>query len=150
MVQRDRTFSDDIFTGARRRAGYAMHLRTFSNYSLIEIARYIDFFYTRSGWFDSTEPFRTTYSQGCMVPMHLFRVVQPQRTSSNVFEPLQCRESKVCRGLSRAFGVVRLYRTFSNQIFTRGSRCVVYLYTGSGWFNVSDPPRTFLVLYFEV
>ena len=26
----------------------------------------------------------------CSVPRHLFQVVQPQRTSSNLFEPLQC------------------------------------------------------------
>ena len=39
--------------------------------------------------------------------------------------------------------MVRLYRTFSNRIFTRGSRCVVYLYTCSRWFNHSEPPRTF-------
>ena len=45
------------------------------------------------------------------------------------------------RGLSHAFEVVRLYRTFSNHIFTRGSRCV---YTCSGWFNRSEPLRTFM------
>ena len=70
-------------------------------------------------------------------------VVEPQRTSSNLYKPLQYRESKVCRGLSHAFEVVRLYRTFSNHILTRGSRCVGYLYTCSGWFNRSEPPRTF-------
>ena len=31
-------------------------LRTFSNYILTEIARYIEFFYTSSEWFDCTEP----------------------------------------------------------------------------------------------
>ena len=85
-------------------------------------------YHMRSRWFDYTETFRTASSQGdqgvvCSVPIHLFQVVQPQRTSSNLFEPLQCRESKVCIGLSHEFGVVRLYRTFSNHIFTRGSRC---------------------------
>ena len=49
------------------------------------------------------------------------------------------RESNVCTGLLLEFGVVRLYRTFSNHIFTRKSRCVVYLYTCSGWFNRSEP-----------
>ena len=77
-----------------------------------------------------------------MVPIHLFCVVQLQRTSSNLLKPLQCRESNVCRGLSREFGVVRPYRTFSNHIFTSGSRCVWYLYTCSGWFNCSEPPPT--------
>ena len=59
------------------------------------------------------------YSQGCSVPIHVFRVVQPQQTSSNILEPLQCRESKVCRDLLHEFGVVRLYRTISNHIVTR-------------------------------
>ena len=77
----------------------------------------------------------------CSVPIHLLQVVQPQQTSSNLFEPLQCRESKVCIGLSHGFGV---YRTFSNHIFTRESRCVVYLYTCSGWFDRSEPPQTFM------
>ena len=67
VVRLDRTFSDYIFTGDRRSAGqgaictssirfkhFEPH-RTFSNYILTEIARYIDFFYTSSGWFDWTE-----------------------------------------------------------------------------------------------
>ena len=70
-------------------------------------------------------------------------MVQLQRTSSNLLEPLQCREIKVCRGLSHEFGVVRLYRTFPNRIFTRGTRCVGYLYATSGWFNCSEHLRTF-------
>ena len=71
-----------------------------------------------SGWFDDTEPSRTASSQGervCRVPMRYFRVVQPQRTSLNLLEPLQCRESKVCRGLSHEFGVVRLYHTSKQE-----------------------------------
>ena len=39
--------------------------------------------------------------------------------------------------------MVRLYRTFSNLIYTVGTRCVEYLYTVSEWFNHSEPPRTF-------
>ena len=39
--------------------------------------------------------------------------------------------------------MVRLYRTFSNLIFTVGTRCVGYLYTVSEWFNPLEPPRTF-------
>ena len=93
------------------------------------------------------EPFRNASSQGDQgvewsVPIHLFQVVQPQRTSSNLFEPLQCRGSKVCIGISHEFGVVRLYRTFSNHIFTRGQG-VGYLYISSGWFNLNELPRTF-------
>ena len=48
----------------------------------------------------------------------------------------------MCRGLSHEFGVVRLYRTFSNHIFIRGSRCVGYLYISSGWFNLNELPQT--------
>ena len=68
------------------------------------------------------------------VPVHCFRVVQPPRTSSNLLEPLQCRERKVCRSL-------RLYRTFSNLIFTVGTSCVGYLYTIAEWFNPPPPPN---------
>ena len=68
-----------------------------------------------------------------------FNHTEPPRTFTN---PLQYRESKVCRGLSHAFEVVRLYRTFSNHIFTRRSRCVWYLYTCSGWFIRSELPQT--------
>ena len=39
--------------------------------------------------------------------------------------------------------MVRLYRTFSNLIYTVGTRCVGYLYTVSEWFNPLEPPRTF-------
>ena len=39
--------------------------------------------------------------------------------------------------------MVRLYRTFSNLIFTVGTRCVGYLYTVSEWFNPLESPRTF-------
>ena len=101
------------------------------------------------GWFDYTEPFRTTSSQWDQgmygtYTLVLSWVVQPQRTSSNLLKPLQCRESNVCRGLSHEFGVVRLYRTFTNHISTWGSSmCVGYLYTSSRWLNCSELPRTF-------
>ena len=39
-------------------------IQTFSDYILTEIARYIEFFYTSSGWFDCTEPSPTTFLQG--------------------------------------------------------------------------------------
>ena len=39
--------------------------------------------------------------------------------------------------------MVRLYRTFSNLIYTVVTRCVGYLYTVSEWFNPLEPPRTF-------
>ena len=44
--------------------------------------------------------------------------VQVHRTSLNLLELHHFRDSKVCRVLSHEFGVVRLYQTFSNYIFT--------------------------------
>ena len=96
-------------------------------------------------------------------------MVQSRPTSLNLLEPHHRRDSKACRLLSHEFGVVRLYRTFSNYIFTGETRCagclctssrreggrgregerergdqsVGYLYTSSGWFNHSEPTRTF-------
>ena len=104
-------------------------------------------YHMRSRWFDYTETFRTASSQGdqgvvCSVPIHLFQVVQPQRTSSNLFEPLQCRESKVCIGLSHEFGVVRLYEPFRTTS-SQGDQGVGHLYTTSGQLNCSELPRNF-------
>ena len=66
-----------------------------------------------------------------------FKRVEPPRTFSNH------RDSKVCRVLSHEFGVVRLYRTFSNYIFTGEARCAGCFCTSSGWFKRIEPPRTF-------
>ena len=65
------------------------------------------------------------------------------RTSSNLLEPHHGRDSKVCRDLSHEFGVVRLYRTFSNDSFTGEARCAECC-TRSGWFTYIEPLRTFL------
>ena len=70
-------------------------------------------------------------------------MVQAQRTSSNLLEPHHRRDSKVCRVLSHECGVVRLYRTFSNFIFTGEARCAGCLGTRSGWFKCIEPPQTF-------
>ena len=69
-------------------------------------------------------------------------MVQAHRTSSNLLEHHHCTDSKVCRVLSHEFGVVRLYRTFSNYIFTGCAGC---LCTSSGWFKPIEPPRTHIV-----
>ena len=68
---------------------------------------------------------------------------QARRTSSNLLEPHHCRDGKVCRVLSHEFGVVRLYRTFSNDIFTGEARSAGCLCTSSGWFKHVEPPRNF-------
>ena len=103
--------------------------RTFSNYILTEITRYIEFFYTSSGWFDCTEPSH----------LHRYRCAGCLCTSSGWFkhtEPLLNllelhlhRDNKVYRVLLNEFGVVRLYRTFSNYI---SSGVLGVICTGSG------------------
>ena len=69
----------------------------------------------------------------------LRNVVQAHRTSSNILEPHYCRDNKVCRVFSHAFGVVRLYGAFPNYIFTGETRCVGCLCTSSGWFKRIEP-----------
>ena len=70
-------------------------------------------------------------------------MVQAQQTSSNLLEPQQHRDSKVWRCLSHAFGVVRLYRTFSIYILAGETRCAGCFCTSSGWFKHSEPHRTY-------
>ena len=70
-------------------------------------------------------------------------MVQVCRTSSNLLKLYHCRDSKVCRVLSHEFWVVRLYRTFSNYIFTGEARCAECLCTSSGWFKYMKLRRTF-------
>ena len=97
VVRLDRTFSDYIFTGDRSakctswmRFKHIEPHRTFSNCSLTELARYIDFFYTSSGWFDWTEPSLTTSLQGregvqgaLCTRWRRFKHIEPYRTFSN-------------------------------------------------------------------
>ena len=70
-------------------------------------------------------------------------MVQAQRTSSNLLEPQHLRASKVWRGLSHEFGVVRLYRTFSSYSSAGETRCAGCLCTSLGWFKHSEPHRTY-------
>ena len=152
--------------------------RTFSNGVLTEIARYIDFFHTSSGWFDWTKSSLTPSLPGiqgvqgaiCTSSMR-FKQVQARcgevchmssmclnhpelvhkhpahlvshRTSSNLHDPHHHRNSKVCRGLSHEFGVVRLYRTFTMYIVTGETRSAVCLCNSSGWFKHIEPHRTY-------
>ena len=69
-------------------------------------------------------------------------MVQAQRTSSNLLEPPHRRDCKVCRVFSQEFGIVRLYRTFSNDSVTGKTRCAACFCTSSGWFKHIEPPRT--------
>ena len=68
---------------------------------------------------------------------------KPLHTSSNLLEPQHHRASKVWRGLSHEFGVVRLYRTFSSYIIAGETRCAGCLCTSSGWVKHIAPQRTY-------
>ena len=90
--------------------------RTFSNYIFTGETRCAGCLCTSSGWLKRIEP--------------------PRTFSSHII-------AEVCRVLSHEFGVVRLYRTFSNYIFSWESRCSGCLCTSSGWFKRNEPPGTF-------
>ena len=75
-----------LFTSSGRFKHFEPH-RTFSNYILTEIARYRDFFHTRLGWFDCTEPSHTTSLQGIQgvqgalcTGSGRFKHIEPHRT----------------------------------------------------------------------
>ena len=70
-------------------------------------------------------------------------MVQAQRTLANLHEPQHRSVSKVCRGLSHEFGVVRLYRTFSMYLVTGETRSAGCLCNSSGWFKHREPQRTY-------
>ena len=91
--------------------------RTFSNYILTEIARYIDFFHTSSGWFDWTEPSLTTSLQEIGV------------------------QGAICTSLMR-FKHIEPHRTFSNYILTEIARYIDFFHTSSGWFDWTEPSLT--------
>ena len=60
----------------------------------------------RSRWFDYTEPFRITSSQGDQGVYGTYTLVLGGSSAANLLEPSQCRENNVCRGLSHEFRVV--------------------------------------------
>ena len=68
-----------------------------------------------------------------------FKHIEPHRTYTNH----QHRDTKVCRGLSHEFGVVRLYRTFSIYIVTGETRRAGCSCNRSGCFKNSEPHRTY-------
>ena len=99
--------------------------RTFSNFILTEIARYIDFFHMSSGWFNCTEPSPTTSLQGiqgvqgaiwssgwfdCTEPslttslqgkqgvQGAYALVRGGSRASNLFKPHHRRDNKKCTG----------------------------------------------------
>ena len=68
---------------------------------------------------------------------------EAHRNSSNLLKPQHHRDSKVWRGLSHEFRVVRLYRTFSIYIIAGETRCAGCLCTSSGWFKHIETHRTY-------
>ena len=66
-------------------------------------------------------------------------LVRGVSSTSNLLEPHHYKDSKVCRGLSHEFGVVRLYGTFSIYIVTEIAKCVEFCHMSSGWFDCTKP-----------
>ena len=85
-----------------------------------------------SEWLDCTELSLTTSLEGKQFVQDAYALVRGSSSASNLLELHHCRESKVCRVLSHEFGLVRLYRTFSNYIFRGEAICAGCLCTGSG------------------
>ena len=141
-----------LFTGESRCAGclctssgwfkYSKPPRTFSNHIIAEITRCVEFFHMSSEWFDSTEPFLTTSSQKTHGVQGARTLVRGGSSASNLLETSRTR---ACRVLADEFGVVRLYRTFSNYLFTEETRCAGCSCTsrgGSSASNLLEPSRT--------
>ena len=108
---------DAICTGSGRFKHIEPH-RTFCNYILTEIARYIEFFYMSSGWFDWTEPSLTISLQ------EIERV-----------------QGDICTSLMR-FKHIEPHRTFSNYILTEIARYIDFFHTSSGWLDCTEPSPT--------
>ena len=106
-----------ICTGSGRFKHIEPH-RTFSNCILTEIARYIDFFHSSSGWFDCTEPSPTTSLQG-----------------------IQGVQGAICTGSGR-FKHIEPRRTFSIYILTEIARYLDFFHMSSGWFDWTEPSLT--------
>ena len=100
-----------------------------------------------SGWFDCTEPSLCTLLQVKQGVQGAYAIVRGGSSTSNLLEPTRTtthhRDSKVWRGLSHEFGVVRLYRTFSIYIIAGETRCAGCLCRSSGWFKHIEPHRTY-------
>ena len=107
------------------------------------IARCVEVYHKSSGWFDCTEPSLCTLLQGKQGVQGAYAIVRGGSSTSNLIEPQHHRASKVWRGLSHEFGVVRLYRTFSLYFFAVETRCAGCLSTSSRWFQHIEPHRTY-------
>ena len=155
VVRLYRTFSNYIYTGETRCAGCSCTSsgwfkrieppRIFSNHIMTEIAGRVEFFHMSSVWFECTEPSLTTSLQGKQGVQGARALVRGGSSASNLLESHHHRDSKVCRVLPHEFGVVRLYRTFSNNIFpgeTSVQGAYALVWGGSSVSNLLEPSRT--------
>ena len=101
-----------------------------------------------SEWFDSMEPSLTTSSQKKQGVQGARTLVRGGSSASNLLEPHHDRDSRAFRVLSYEFGVVRLYRTFSNYIFpgeTSVQGAYALVWGGSSVSNLLEPSRTTMI-----
>ena len=161
-----------IYTGETR-CRVLMHLfrvvqehRTSSNHIMTEIAGRVEFIHMSSGWFDCTEPSLTTSLQGKQSVQGAHALVRGGSSVSDLLEPSRTTSSqrycsKVCSVLPHEFGVVRLYRTFSNNIFPGArtfsnhiiaeiARCVEFFHMRSGYRTFSNYTGLSLLITYVV
>ena len=132
-----RTSSIYILAGETRCAGclctssgWFKHIephRTYTNHLITELATCVEVYHRSAVWLDCTEP----------------SLCKVYSVTANLHEPQHHRASKVCRGFSHEFGVVRLYRTFSMYLVTGETRSAGCFCKSSGWFKHSEPHRTY-------
>ena len=117
MVRLYRTFSIYIVTGETRSAGCLCNFIEPSPYtSIVPVCRVLS--HHRTSIPAAVQEIQCVQG-GCAL------VRGGSSTSNlieNLHEPHHHRDSKVCRGLSHEFGVVRLYRSFSIYIVTGETR----------------------------
>ena len=121
-------------------------LRTFSNYIVTEIARFIDFFHTSSEWFDWTEPSQTTSLQGiqsvqgafCTSSGRFKRKESHQTFSNYIHTEIERYIDFFQRVRSGSTGLNRLLTTSLQGI--QGAKCTSS--RGSSTSNLIEPSRT--------
>ena len=87
-------------------SGWFKHVeppRTFSNYSIAEMARCIEFFHMSSGWFDSTELSLTTSLEWKQVVQGAYALVRGGSSTSNFLEPSRTTALQRWQGMSSFF-----------------------------------------------
>ena len=82
------------------------------------LQRYLECFYTSSGWFDCTEPSPTTSLQG-----------------------IQGVQGAICTGSGR-FKHIEPPRTFSNFLLTAIAMYIDCFHMSAGWFDCTEPSPT--------